>query len=53
MADVRHGAVEGDPVADVDVEAVLTVSLVHPIGVGHGEGLPLLPVTCSKHTLID
>lgn len=49
MADVRDGAVEGDAVADVDVEAVLPVSLVDPVGVCHGERLPLFAVTCMKN----
>lgn len=49
VADVREGAVEGDAVADVDVEAVLSVGLVDPVGVCEGEGLPLLAVTCIKH----
>lgn len=53
VADVRHGAVEGDSVTDVDVEAILAIGLIHPISIGHGEGLPLLPITCSKHTVID
>lgn len=50
MADVREGAVEGDPVADVNVEAVLPVGLVHPVRFCQRERLPLLTVTCVKHT---
>jgi len=45
VADVGDGAVQGDPVADVDVEAVLPVGLVHPVGLSQRERLPLLPVT--------
>lgn len=52
MADVRHRAVQGDSVADVNVEAVLPVGLVDPVSVGHREGLPLFAVTCGKRTLI-
>lgn len=48
MADVGDGAVEGDAVADVDVEAVLPVGLVHPVSVRHGERFSLLAVTCSR-----
>lgn len=48
VADVGDGAVEGDAVADVDVEAVLPVGLVHPVSVCHGERFSLLAVTCSR-----
>lgn len=47
MPDIRDGAVEGDAIADVDVEAVLPVRLVHPVGVGHRKRFALLAVTCS------
>lgn len=50
MADVGQRAVEGDAVADVDVEPVLPVGLVHPVRVSQREGLALLPVTWVKHT---
>lgn len=50
MADVRQRAVEGDPVADVDVEAVLPVGQVHPVRLIQGEGLPVLAVTWRTHT---
>lgn len=45
MADVRERAVEGDAVADVNVEAILPVGLVHPVRVCQREGFPLLAVT--------
>lgn len=50
MADVGQRAVEGDAVADVDVEPVLPVGLVHLVRVSQREGLALLPVTWVKHT---
>lgn len=50
MADVREGAVEGDPVTDVNVEAVLSVGLVDPVRVCQRERLALFTVTCVKHT---
>lgn len=50
MADIRDGAVEGDAVADINVEAVLPVGLVDPVSVCHWERLPLFTVTCVKHT---
>lgn len=50
MADVGQRAVEGDAIADVDVEPVLPVGLVHPVRVSQREGLALLPVTWVKHT---
>lgn len=50
MADVREGAVEGDPVTDVNVEAVLSVGLVDPVRVRQRERLALFTVTCIKHT---
>lgn len=49
MADVWDGAVEGDPIADVNVEAVLPVGLVHPVCVRQGKRLPLLTITYVKH----
>ena len=52
MADVREGAVEGDPVADVNVEAVLPVGLVDPVSICQGERFPLFTVTCIKHTQV-
>lgn len=50
MADVWDGAVQGDPVTDINVEAVLPVGLVHPVSVRQGERLPLFTITCVKHT---
>lgn len=50
MPNVRDGAVEGDAIADVDVEAVLPVRLVDPVGVCHRKRFPLLTVTCSRQT---
>lgn len=44
MPDVRQGAVERDPVADVDVEPVLPVSLIHAVGVCQWKRLALLSV---------
>lgn len=49
MANVGEGAVEGDAVADVNVEAVLPVGLVHPVRVRQRERFALLAVTCVKH----
>lgn len=49
MTDVRERAVEGDAVADVNVEAVLPVGLVHPVRVCQRESLPLLTVTWVRH----
>lgn len=49
MPNVRDGAVEGDAVADVNVEAVLPVGLVHPVRVGQRERFALLTVTWVKH----
>lgn len=49
MTDVRERAVEGDAVADVNVEAVLPVGLVHPVRVCQRERLPLLPVPWVRH----
>lgn len=48
MPNVRDRAVEGDAIADVDVEAVLPVRLVDPVGVCHRKRFPLLTVTCSR-----
>lgn len=50
MTDVGQRAVEGDAVADVDVEAILPVGLVHPVRVRQREGFALLAVTWVKHT---
>lgn len=50
MPNVRERAVEGDAVADVNVEAVLPVGLVHPVRVGQRERFALLTVTWVKHT---
>lgn len=49
MTDVGEGAVERDPVADVNVEAVLPVGLVDLVGVCQRERLPLFTVACIKH----
>lgn len=49
MTNVREGAVEGDAVADVNVEAVLPVGLVHPVRVRQWERFPLFTVTCVTH----
>lgn len=49
MANVGERAVEGDAVADVNVEAVLPVGLVHPVRVRQRERFALLAVTCVKH----
>lgn len=49
MTDVRERAVEGDAVADVNVEAVLPVGLVNPVRVRQRERFPLLTVTWVKH----
>lgn len=48
MPDIGDGAVEGDAIADVDVEAVLPVRLVHPVGVRHRKRLALLAITCGR-----
>lgn len=45
MADIRDGAVQGDPVADVNVEAVLSVGLIDPVSICQGKRLPLLTIT--------
>lgn len=50
MADVREGAVEGDSVADVNVEAVFPVGLVDPVTFCQRKRLPLFTVTCITHT---
>lgn len=47
MADVRQGAVERDTVADVNVEAIFSVSLVNLVGFRKGERLPLFTITCE------
>ena len=52
MPDVGHGAVQGDPVTDVDVEPVLPVRLIHPVGVCEGERLPLFSITCNKDSTV-
>lgn len=49
MADVRERAVERDAVADVNVEAVLPVGLVHPVRVCQRERFALLTVTWGTH----
>lgn len=49
MADVRQRAVEGNPVADVDVEAVLPVGLVYSVRLSQREGLSLLAITWLSH----
>lgn len=48
MPNIRDGAVEGDAIADIDVEAILPVRLVHPVGVCHWKRFPLLTVTCAR-----
>lgn len=48
MPNVRDGAVEGDAIADIDVEAILPVRLVDPVGVCHWKRFPLLSVTCTR-----
>lgn len=53
MSDVREGAVEGDPVADINVEAVLPVCLVDPVSISQGKRLALFTITCVKHTHIS
>lgn len=50
MPNVGERAVEGDAVADVNVEAVLPVGLVHPVGVCEREGFPLLTGTWVTQT---
>lgn len=45
VADIRDRAVEWDPVADKNVEAVLPVGLVNTVRVRQGERLPLFTVT--------
>lgn len=45
MADVRNRAVQGDAVADVNVEAVFSVGLIDPVSISQGERLPLFTVT--------
>lgn len=50
MANVGDGAVQGDPVADEDVEAILPVGLVHPVSIRQGKRLPLLAVSCITDT---
>lgn len=47
VPDVCDRAVEGDPIADKDVEPILPVGLVHPVSVAQRKGLTLLPVTCT------
>lgn len=46
VADVRQGAVQRDPVADINVEAVFPVGLVDPVSFCQRERLPLFTVTC-------
>lgn len=53
VADVRDRAVEGDAVADINVEAVLAVGLVDPISVGHWERLPLFSISCVKQIALS
>lgn len=48
MANVGERAVEGDAVTDVNVEAILPVGLIHPVGVCQRERFPLLAVTWVK-----
>lgn len=48
MADIRDRAVQGDPVADVNIESVFPVGLVDPVCVRQGERLPLLTVTFMR-----
>lgn len=48
MPNIGDGAVEGDAIADVDVEAVLPVRLVHPVGIRHWKRFALLAVTCTR-----
>lgn len=48
MPNIRDGAVEGDAIADIDVEAILPVRLVDPVGVCHWKRFPLLTVTCTR-----
>lgn len=50
VADVGEGAVERDPVADVDVEAVFSVGLVDPVGFCQRERLPLFTITWQTQT---
>jgi hypothetical protein len=45
VPDVCDRAIEGDPIADVDVEPILPVGLVYPVSVGQRKRLPLLAVT--------
>lgn len=45
MADVRNRAVQGDAVADVNVEAIFSVGLIDPVSISQGERLPLFTVT--------
>ena len=49
MPDVCDRAIEGDPIANVDVEPILPVGLVYPVSVGQRKRLPLLAVTYT-HT---
>lgn len=49
MANVGERAVEGDAVADVNVEAILPVGLIHLVRVCQRERFPLLTVTCVKY----
>lgn len=48
MANIGDGAVEGDAIADVDVEAILPVRLVHPVSVRHRKRFSVLAVSCSR-----
>lgn len=52
MADIGDGAVEGDAIADINVEAVLPVGLVDPVSICHRKRLPLFTVAYIRHTQI-
>lgn len=53
MTDIRDGSVKGDAVADVNVEAVVTVRLVDAVGICHWEWFPLLTITCVRQIFFD
>lgn len=53
MTDIRDGSVKGDAVADVNVEAVVTVRLVDAVSICHWEWFPLLTITCVRQIFFD
>ncbi len=49
VSDVRQGSVEGDAIADVYVESVLSVGLVHTVRVGQRIRPALLADSFNTH----